>query len=139
MTAWTQIARDALDGSENGLMSFGDTVKILTEAGFDGYGVDFRQATRTYYLPDGRTMAFPILPVGVPVAERFDVAVVREAIREAQTNAPGYTYPGFCDKVAAAGCAGYLVSFLGKRVLYYGRTGETHTEYFPGTGPQAGL
>ena len=26
---------------------------------------------------------------------------------------------------------------LGKRVLYYGRTGETHTEYFPGTRPQA--
>jgi hypothetical protein len=28
---------------------------------------------------------------------------------------------------------GYLVSLLGKRALYYGRTGETHTEYFPGT------
>jgi len=45
---------------------------------------------------------------------------------------PGYTYKGFRAKVAGAGCAGYLASFLGKRVLYYGRTGETHTEYFPG-------
>jgi hypothetical protein len=27
----------------------------------------------------------------------------------------------------------YLVSLLGKRALYYGRTGENHTEYFPGT------
>ena len=31
----------------------------------------------------------------------------------------------------------YLVSFLGRRVLYYGRTAETHTEYFPGTQPAA--
>jgi uncharacterized protein YbcV (DUF1398 family) len=45
----------------------------------------------------------------------------------------GYTYQGFCSKVAGAGCAGYVVSLLGRRVLYYGRTGETHTEYFPGT------
>jgi uncharacterized protein YbcV (DUF1398 family) len=57
---------------------------------------------------------------------------VREAIREAQQAAESYTYKGFCDKVAGAGCAGYLVSFPGRRVLYFGRTGETHTEYFPG-------
>ena len=52
-------------------------------------------------------------------------------MREAQANAPGYTYLGFCSKVRAAGCAGYLVSFLGKRVVYYGRTAETHVELFP--------
>ena len=34
-------------------------------------------------------------------------------------------------KVMAAGCAGYMVSFLGKRVLYFGRTAETHVEHFP--------
>jgi uncharacterized protein YbcV (DUF1398 family) len=69
------------------------------------------------------------------VAERFDATAIITAIREAQALVPGYTYKGFCAKVAAAGCAGYLVSPLGKRVLYYGRTGETHTEYFPGTQP----
>ena len=56
---------------------------------------------------------------------------------EAQALVPGYTYKGFCAKVAEAGCAGYVVSLLGRRVLYYGRTGETHTEYFPGTQPAA--
>ena len=53
------------------------------------------------------------------------------AIREAQQLIPGYTYKGFCSKVAAAGCAGYIVSFSGRRALYLGRTGETHVEYFP--------
>jgi uncharacterized protein YbcV (DUF1398 family) len=63
---------------------------------------------------------------------------VRAAIREAQAQVPDYTYKGFCAKVAQAGCAGYFVSFPVGRVLYYGRTGETHTEYFPGPQPGVG-
>lgn len=62
---------------------------------------------------------------------------LRVAIGEAQAMVPGYSYKGFCVKVVRAGCAGYAVSLHGKRVLYYGRTGETHTEYFPGTRPSA--
>jgi hypothetical protein len=51
---------------------------------------------------------------------------------------PGYTYQGFCRKVTElGGAAGYFVSIVGKRVLYFGVSGETHTEYFPGTGPKA--
>ena len=72
-------------------------------------------------------------PTPTPVAESFDAAAVRESIRAAQALVPGYTYKGFCAKVARAGCAGYVVSLFGRRVLYYGRTCETHTEYFPGT------
>ena len=51
--------------------------------------------------------------------------------------APGYTYQGLLREGCRAGCAGYVVSLLGKRVLYFGRSGETHTEYFPGTQPAA--
>jgi uncharacterized protein YbcV (DUF1398 family) len=72
-----------------------------------------------------------------PVAERFDAAAIKQAIREAQALVPGYSYKAFCAKLAEAGCAGYLISLTGGRVLYYGRTGETHTEYFPGTQPPA--
>ena len=56
---------------------------------------------------------------------------VKEAIREVQTLISGYTYKGFITKVAGAGCAGYMVSFLGRRVLYFARSAETHVEYFP--------
>lgn len=31
----------------------------------------------------------------------------------------------------ALGCAGYIVSFIGRRVLHFGRTAETHVEHFP--------
>jgi hypothetical protein len=52
-------------------------------------------------------------------------------VREAQRKAPGYTYVSFSEKVKAAGCAAYMVSFLGRRVVYFGRTAETHVEHFP--------
>jgi uncharacterized protein YbcV (DUF1398 family) len=94
-----------------------------------------RRSTRTYYMPNGEALELKSEPTPTPVAETFDGSVVREAIREAQELVPGYTYKGFCAKVAGAGCAGYVVSLLGRRVLYFGRTCETHTEYFPGTRP----
>jgi len=130
---WKEIARDCLEGAESGTMTFPQIVGTLMNAGFDGYAVDLRRMTATYYLANGEAVELNMAWASAPVAESFDAATVRAAIREAQTLVPGYTYKGFCAKVAAAGCAGYLVSFPGKRVLYFGRTAETHTEYFPGT------
>ncbi len=132
---WTETARATLEGSESGATTFPQTIKMLMDAGFDGYAIDFRRSTRTYYMPDGQAIELEPSPTPEPVAERFDADVVREAVREAQALVPGYTYSRFCAKVAKAGCAGYEVSLLVKRVLYYGRTGETLTEYFPGTRP----
>jgi len=136
-TNWKDLARATLEGSESGTMTFPQNLRILMEAGFDGYAVDFRRSTRTYYMPNGEALELKTEPTPAPVAESFDASVVREAIREAQALVPGYTYEGFCAKVAGAGCAGYVVSLLGRRVLYYGRTCETHTEHFPETQPGA--
>jgi len=132
-TNWKDLARATLEGSESGTMTFPQNLRILMEAGFDGYAVDFRRSTRTYYMPSGEVFELKTAPTSTPVAETFDASVVKEAIHEAQVLVLGYTYKGFCAKVARAGCAGYVVSVLGRRVLYYGRTCETHTEYFPGT------
>jgi uncharacterized protein YbcV (DUF1398 family) len=90
-------------------------------------------------MPNGEAIELQMEPTPTAVAESFDASVVKEALREAQALVPGYTYQRFCAKVAGAGCAGYVVSMLGRRVLYYGRTGETHTEYFPETQPMAKL
>ncbi|HUN71930.1 MAG TPA: hypothetical protein VMU52_06420 [Steroidobacteraceae bacterium] len=133
-TNWKGAARTCLQGAESGAMTFPQIVGTLIEAGFDGYAVDLRRATAIYYRAEGEAVELETTRTQ-PVAETFDALTVKEAISEAQALVPGYTYHGFCAKVARAGCAGYLVSFLGKRVLYYGRSGETHTEYFPGTQP----
>jgi uncharacterized protein YbcV (DUF1398 family) len=136
-TIWKDVARATLEGSESGAMTFPQSVRMLMEAGFDGYGVDFRRSTRTYYMPDGQSIELEMERTPAPVAACFDAAAIKEALREAQALVPGYTYKRFCARVVGAGCAGYLVSLPGMRVLYYGRTGETHTEYFPGTRPEA--
>lgn len=125
------IARACLHGAEGNSMSFSQIVGTLIEADFDGYAIDFRHATATYYLADGESIQLPAHRSPTPVAPAFDTARIQAAIREAQQEVPGYTYLGFCDKVTAAGCAGYIVSFTGRRALYYGRTAETHVEYFP--------
>jgi uncharacterized protein YbcV (DUF1398 family) len=127
------MARSCMNGAESGSMTFPQIVQTLIAAGFDGYLVDFRQGSITYYLPDGDLVQLKAAQVGHPIAEQFDVEVVRQAIRDAQQRVAGYTYGGFCKAVTGAGCAGYLVSFPGKRVLYFGRTAETHTEFFPGS------
>lgn len=134
-TNWQDVARTTLEGAEGDRMTFPEGVKLLMEAGLDGYAADFRSAARIYYRPDGETLELPAAWGAEKVAERFDPEALKSAIREAQMQVPGYTYKGFCAKVVAAGCAGYVVSLLGRRVLYYGRTGETHTEYFPGSRP----
>ncbi len=124
------LAERCLRGAENDTMTFPEIVKTLAEAGFEGYAVDFRALTATYYLQDGASAVLAVHEAAA-VAAAFDAAPIQAAIREAQSLAPGYSYRGFCRKVATAGCAGYLVSFSGRRALYYGRTAETHVELFP--------
>lgn len=127
------VAKKCFKGAESGQMAFPEVITALTEAGFDGYLVDYRRNITTYYLSDGNSTAFEMDADGAGVAEAFQPEAMKAAIREAQTNAPGYTYRGFCRKAKTAGCAGYLVSLPGRRVLYFGRTGDTHTEHMPPT------
>lgn len=125
------IAQACLEGAEGNTMTFPQIVGALMEAGFEGYAIDHRRATATYYLPDGDSVELAAHPVSTPVAPAFDIPLMRAAIGEAQQLVPGYTYRGFCEKAAGAGCASYVVSFSGRRALYIGRTGETHVEHFP--------
>lgn len=124
-------AQTCLEGAEGNTMTFPQIVGALMEAGFEGYAIDFRRATATYYLPEGESIELPAHRVDAPVAPTFDTARMQAAIREAQQQVPGYTYKGFCEKAVAAGCGGYIVSFSGRRALYIGRTAETHVEHFP--------
>lgn len=125
------IAQRSLDAAYAGAMDFPAIVRALMEAGFEGYDVDYRRGTATYFLPNGESAQLSLPKSDVTVAEEFRADHVERAVHEAQNKAPGYTYAGFCAKVKAAGCAGYMVSFLGKRVVYFGRTAETHVEHFP--------
>jgi uncharacterized protein YbcV (DUF1398 family) len=127
----TSTAQGCLDAAYAGAMDFPSIVRALMGAGFEGYDVDYRRGTSTYFLASGESVQLTLPTSDTKVVAEFRAGDVERAVREAQTKAPGYTYAGFGAKVKAAGCAGYMVSFLGKRVVYFGRTAETHVEHFP--------
>ena len=125
------LAEKCLEAAYDKSMAFPQIVGALIGAGFDGYAIDYRAGTAIYYLPDGDCATVQLPHGGANVATAFDATGVAAQIKWAQANPPDYSYAAFCKNVMAMGCAGYLVSFFGKRVLYVGRTGETHTEHFP--------
>lgn len=127
----TATAQRCLSAAYDGTMDFPSIVRALIDAGFEGYDVDYRRGTATYFLSGGDSVQLAVPRTDGSVAAEFKTHAIEQAVREAQTQAPGYTYAGFCAKVKAAGCAGYMVSFLGRRVVYFGRTAETHVEHFP--------
>ncbi len=116
-------------GSEEDRLNFGQVLEKLAGAGVEGYYADLRRSTKTYYLPAGGSIEVPAHDPEVAIAPAFDAGRVAAAVRQSQ--AGSHTYRAFCEKVMAAGCSGYLVSLPGRRVVYFGRTAETHVEHFP--------
>ncbi len=119
----------AADGSQDGSLTFPEVLGLLAGAGVEGYHCDLRAGRITYYLPNGETIDVASDHAYAQVAAAFDAAAVANAVGQSQRNE--HTYRQFCTKVTAAGCAGYIVSLPGRRVVYFGRTAETHVEHFP--------
>ena len=125
------IAEHCLNAAFDKSMAFPEIVSTLIKAGFEGYAVDYRRNTTTYFLPNGDSVVFEKRSSEGTVAAQFDSVGVATQVKWAQANPPDYSYAAFCTNVKAFGCAGYIVSFLGRRVLYFGRSAETHVEHFP--------
>jgi uncharacterized protein YbcV (DUF1398 family) len=125
----TAIAHAAHAGATEGRNSFPESLALLAHHGFEGYLVDLRRGTSRYYLADGDSTE--VAGMAHDVAPAFEAAALQSAIRAAQAGGPGYSYRDFCQSAGKAGCAGYIVSLPGRRVLYFARTGETHVEHFP--------
>lgn len=121
---------EASRASDEGHQSFGEIVTQLAEAGVERYHQDFSRSERTYYLPDGESEVVRDKSTGAIPAAAFSASGVKAAVRATQAGATAYKE--FCRQVMEAGCVGYLVSIAGRRVVYYGRTGDMHVEYFPG-------
>lgn len=125
------VAETCLHAAHDGSLSFPEIIGRLLTAGFEGYTVDYRRNSQTYYLPDGDSVAMDMHASAGKVSPSFDAIEIESLVRWAQANPADYSYNAFSEKVKAAGCAGYIVSFPGKRVVYFGRTAETHVEHFP--------
>ena len=116
-------------GSLAGTLTFPEVVGRLATAGVERYHADLCRAETIFYLPDGSSHRTAAKTLDEPAAVPFTGADVVDAIRAVQRGA--IDYREFCRRIAAAGCVGYMVSLHGRRVVYYGPTGDSHVEHFP--------
>lgn len=111
------------------LGAFPRVVAMLTEVGVERYWADLARMEQTLYDAVGGSVSTQWPQAAAPIAAEYDEARLRAAIRGAQQST--LLYPDFLREIAAAGVAAYLVSFVGRRVVYFSRCGDCWTEHFP--------
>lgn len=126
----SSLAEATLDGS----MSFPVIVGNLIKEGVEYYHVDYAEKAFTFYSSAGSTVTALVPFEGLPsISESFDAAALKAAILDSQQN--GQTFRVFCERAVRAGVKGYFAFLRGQRVVYLGRQGDVHTEWFPGVRP----
>jgi uncharacterized protein YbcV (DUF1398 family) len=118
--------------------SFADTpfpqvIANLIGAGVRSYTADLSARRNTYYGTAGESFDEPLpLMASRPIVLTFDKGTVAATVSAIQQGRIGYAE--FLQKIMAAGCASYSVFIAGRKVMYFGRDGDFHTENFPAAG-----
>ncbi len=130
----TKTIIDVANKTLAGNISFPEVVDQLLTAGVEYYHVDYVGLRTTFYGTDGEVLITPVncesLP---PVAADFSAENLRADILDSQRN--GQKFPDFTRRAMEAGVQGYFAFLRGRRVTYFGRQGDQHTEWFPGAAP----
>lgn len=124
------LAKSTLDGSR----PFPEIVGELIKNGVEYYHVDYATGSFTFYGASGAAVIAPLTLENLPpIGEELDVAALKAAILDGQQR--GQKYRDFCGRAVRSGVHGYIAYLRGKRVTYFGRNGDHHTEWFPGAKP----
>jgi uncharacterized protein YbcV (DUF1398 family) len=124
-----ETIRECTEASDQERITFPEVVMRLMQAGVERYHADLLRAEKIYYLPSGESHREPAADVNVVPPTAFIPEGVAAAVRAIQQQK--IKYREFCERIAQAGCVGYMVSLAGKRAVYYGRTGDSYVEPFP--------
>ncbi|MGB6876055.1 MAG: DUF1398 family protein [Candidatus Acidiferrales bacterium] len=125
----TEAMHRALEGSQQGRLTFREVVSILVDAGVESYRADLVRADDTFYMPNGETHIEKMTIPSAKIAGEFSASGIVAAIRAVQ--ADEIRYPEFLKRAMASGVASYWVFLTGKKVIYFGRNGSFHVEEFP--------
>lgn len=119
-----------------GTIAFPQVVGALIQADVEYYRVDYGTRTKTYHGTDGSVMMTPLPYEGLPaIAEDFNGAALKANLLDSQQN--GQKYRDFSRRALEAGVQSYTAFLRGRRVVYLGRQGDQHVEWFPGAQPAA--
>ena len=135
ITLNTDVIRQMAEATLSGAMPFPEIVGNLITQGVEYYHVDFRSLTLSFYDANGSVVVAPLALEDLPeVGNDFNAAELRAAILDSQQN--GQKYQQFCARAMVSGVQSYFAFIRGQRVLYIGRQGDQHTEWFPGAKPE---
>lgn len=125
----TQVIQECAQGALAGKINFAEIVRRLAHIGVERYHADYSRQEITYYFPDGDSLVVAAPHPSHITAAEFSPSAVEAAVHRSQRNE--HTYLDFIRETMAAGCVGYFVQIAGRRVIYFGRNGESHVEHFP--------
>ena len=128
-TEKAQVIQECAKGALSGELTFPEIVRKLAEIDIERYHADYSRHEITYYCPDGDSLVVASSHPSHATAVEFSPSAVEAAVRQSQRNE--HTYLDFIRKTMAAGCVGYFVQITGRRVIYFGRNGDSHVEHFP--------
>ena len=129
-TEFELVGNECARGAASGEMTFPQIVARLAAIGVERYHADYSRGEITYYLKSGESHISSSPHEADKISETFSSAGVASAVGESQRGE--HTYADFVRKTMEAGCVGYFVKIAGRRVIYFGRDGSSHVEYFPG-------
>ena len=115
----------------SGSMPFPEIVGNLITEEVEFYHVDYISLSFSFYSASGGVVVAPLVLEDLPaVAVDFDIAALRMAILDSQQH--GQKYRQFCIRAMQSGVQSYIAFLRGQRVMYLGRQGDQHVEWFPG-------
>ena len=128
------LVRNLAQATLYGTIPFPEIVGQLITESVEYYHVDYIRLQFTFYGADGGVVTAPLALEGLPeVAADFNAAGLRAAILDSQQN--GQAFRQFCTRAMLSGVQSSLAFLRGQRVLYIGRQGDQHVEWFPGAKP----
>jgi len=111
-------------------LPFPGVVKRLMETGVERYCADLVRLEKFYYAASGENLTEKIPLKDAPaIGISFLVDQVKETVKTIQQGK--IDYPEFLRRIMKAGVVYYDVFIDGRRVIYTGRNGDFHIEYFP--------
>jgi uncharacterized protein YbcV (DUF1398 family) len=129
------IVLEASKATLTGSLPFPEIVGKLMATGVEYYHVDYAARQMRFYSAAGSLVTVPLLFEDLPtITDDFDAAGLKAAVLDSQQN--GQKFRQFSQRAMQAGVQGYFAFLRGKRVVYMGRQGDQHTEWFPGAKPE---
>lgn len=124
----TENFKDTSDFSFTSKMPFSSLVTTLEKMGVESYRVDMAEKSTCYHMLNGEVMSESFHFYG-DIAQDFDDGEVRSAIFDIKNN--HLEHQEFLKRIMNAGITSYTIFIKGRKIIFYGRNGDSYLENFP--------